>query len=388
MRHALFVALLLTGTAWTAGAQGTTDTEKVEAQSSPPVEANKAVSPPVAATQPPDTDAASASEPKSTDGPVGDDPVSPAAVPKDRMPALTLAVKPAEASVGEIVSWQLTVKRKKEDSVHLEGGASFGGLEIKSKDKSETPGPDGWVMETLTVSLVGFDPGDITIPKQKLTVVDFEGHLAEITTEESFVSIKSLIANEPEPKLKEDTGQGETVLEKDYLLLWILGIIGGIALVAVMTLVGRKLWSMRRPKPAPPPPPPRPAEEIANAKLEALRLSNLLAEGDIKEFHVRLSEAIREYLGNRFHFDSLELSSEELILAIRKINLTRTEYELILDFLGETDLVKFAKSLPTVQESEDLLTQSFGFVERTTPKTAPTAPAEKPTPENKEAGRA
>jgi hypothetical protein len=127
---------------------------------------------------------------------------------------------------------------------------------------------------------------------------------------------------------------------------------------------------MRKPKPLPPPPPPRPAEEIAFEKLGALKRSNLLTEGQIKEFHVRLSEAVREYIGNRYRFDSLEMSSEELIQAIRRINMSRAEYELILDFLGETDLVKFAKALPSVHESEDLLTQSFGFVERTTPKEA------------------
>ena len=313
-----------------------------------------------------DTEAPAEALPSTDTDDEGD--VSPAAVPADRMPTLQLSISPKEASVGEAITWQLTVKRKAEDTVHLEGGASFGGLEVKSKDKSDSPLSDGWVQETLKVELIGFDPGDITIPGQKLTVVDFEGHLAEITTDESFVTVKSLIANEPEPALKEDTGPGETVMEKDYLLLWILGILGGIIVVAALTLLGRKLWAMRKPKQAPPPPPPRPAEEIAFEKLDALKGSPLLAEGEFKEFHVRLSEAVREYLGNRYRFDSLELSSEELIWAIRKIDLSRSDYDLILDFLGETDLVKFAKALPTVQASEDLLAQSFGLVERTTPK--------------------
>ena len=317
-----------------------------------------------------------------------DSSASPAAVPADRMPTMDLQVKPKEVTVGQEITWQLTVKHKKDDAVHLEGGATFGGLEIKDKHRSETPAEDGWVLETLAVSLIGFDPGDITIPKQKLTLVDFEGHIADLETPESFVTVKSLLANEPEPKLKEDKGPGEVVMEKDYLLLWILGILAGIAVTAGLTLLGRKLWAMRKPKQAPPPPPPRPAEEIANEKLEALRRSNLLPEGHIKEFHVRLSEAVREYIGNRFHFDSMELSSEELILAIRKINITRTEYELILDFLGETDLVKFAKALPTVPESEDLLEHAFGFVERTTPKTTPPEADKASASQQKEADRA
>ena len=50
-------------------------------------------------------------------------------------------------------------------------------------------------------------------------------------------------------------------------------------------------------------------------------------------------------------------------------------FDHLVGFLEETDLVKFAKMLPSVAASEDLLSQSFRFVERTTPKTAtPTEP--------------
>ncbi len=290
------------------------------------------------------------------------------AIPKDRMPKIKLEVAPKTVTVGEVVHWRLEVVRRKEDRVHLPSTASFGGLEIKSKDKREAPPEGDWVRETLEVSLVAFEPGDIVVPAQKLTAVDVDGNLSELETKEAHVTVKSLIANEPEPALKEDAGPGEVVMEKDYLMLWIAGTLAAIGLVVLLTLIGMKLWSMRKPKAAPPPPPPRPAEEIALEKLEALKRSTLLEEDKIKEFHVRLSEAVREYIGNRYGFDSLELSSEELILALRKVSITKVEYDMVLDFLGETDLVKFAKVLPTVIESKDLLDQSFGFVDRTTPK--------------------
>ncbi len=303
---------------------------------------------------------------------VADDTVLKSAIPKELMPEFALQVTPSEAMLGEAVVWRLTVKRKKDVSVHLEGGTSFGGLELKSRDKSESPLGGDMIMETLSVSLVGFEPEDVTIPAQKITIVDSQGRVSEFMTEKSFVVIKSLLGNEPEPKLKEDEGQGEVVMEKDYLLLWIMGIIAAIGIVAVLTLLGRRLWAMRKPKSLPPPPPPRPAEEIAFEKLDALKRSNLLAEGEIKEYHIRLSETVREYVGNRFNFDSLEMSSEELIQTVRRLNLPSTEYQLIIDFLAETDLVKFAKVLPTLQESEDLLKHAYGFVERTTPKIATT----------------
>ncbi len=297
-------------------------------------------------------------------------PESPAApeLPADRAPTVTLKVEPQEVGVGEVVIWRVTVKHRVGDRVHLSSGASFGSLEVRTKDVTAGETQGDWMEEVLSVELIGFEPEEVSIPAQKLTVVDVEGRIKEIETETSKVTVKSHIANEPEPQLKEDQGPGEPVFEKDYTLIWILGILGGAGVVALLTLLGRWLWSKRRPRPEPPPPPPRPAEEIAREKLKALRESNLLELGQIKDFHVRLSEAIREYLGNRYRFDSLERSTEELIVELKNSTIGRVDFEYTSEFLGETDLVKFAKMIPTLEESRALLDKSFEFVEKTTPR--------------------
>jgi hypothetical protein len=298
------------------------------------------------------------------------DPKAPSApeIPSDRIPTFSLSVEPGEVAIGEVINWRLKIKHRVGDRVHLSNGASFGALEARSKQVKTSESAGDWVEEVLEVQLVGFEPGDVETPAQKLTVVDVDGRLKEMETDSASVVIKSLIANEPEPKLKEDQGPGEKVFERDYTLLWILAILAGIGVVALLTLLGRWLWSKRRPKPAPPPPPPRPAEEIALEKLKALRQSGLLEEGNIKEFHVRLSETIREYLGNRYRFDSLERSTEELVTELRRTTIGKIEFEATVEFLQDTDLVKFAKMIPSLDESRGLLEKSFEFVEKTTPK--------------------
>ncbi len=289
-------------------------------------------------------------------------------IPAERMPTLSLKVEPKEVSVGEVVYYRLNIKRRVADRVHLGSSASFGSLEVRSKEVKTLDTSGDWIQETLEVQLIGFIPEDVTIPSQKLTVVDNKGNLGEIQTEETQVSVKSHIANEPEPALKADQGPGEKVFEKDYTLLWVLGILGGAGIVVLLTLLIRWLWARRRPKPEPPPPPPRPAEEIALEKLTALKQSKLLEEGHIKEFHVRLSETIREYVGNRYRFDSLELSTEELVSKLGSATIEPDEYTNVVAFLSETDLVKFAKMILTLDESDSLLAKSFEFVEKTTPK--------------------
>jgi hypothetical protein len=295
------------------------------------------------------------------------------AIPAERRPALTLSVAPKSASVGEAIVWRADVRHRIADGVHLSNSADFGAFEVQDK-KIEAGKPDGeWVVTSMEIRLVAFETGSLVIPAQAIAIVAEGGAVGTLATDAVKVEVKSLIANEPEPKLKDDKGPGEKVLVEDYTLLYILGAVGcGVALV-LLTLLARWLWSKRRPKPAPPPPPPRPAEEIALEKLEALRASAHLAEGRHKLFHILLSEAFREYLGNRYRFDSLERSTEELLVELRARRLELALYRRVIDFLSETDLVKFAKYVPDLAESSRLLDAAFALVNDTTPKPEPAA---------------
>jgi hypothetical protein len=287
--------------------------------------------------------------------------------PPDRIPQIDLSVQPTEVTVGEVVYWRLAIARHHDVQVRLGTEASFGGLEVRSKQVSSQEVSGDLVNEVMEVQLIGFEPGEMEIPAQVVTAVDRGGQIEELTTDAVTVSIKSLIANEPEPKLREDMGPGEKVIVKDYLLLWILGVLVGIGFVVATTLLIRRLIAMRRSKSDVFVPPPRPAEEIALEKLTLLRGSALLDEGQVKLFHVRLSEAVREYLGNRYLFDSLELSTEELAVTLRATTIKSDDFDAVGEFLGVTDLVKFAKVVLSREESLDLLDQSVAFVHKTTP---------------------
>ncbi len=289
-------------------------------------------------------------------------------IPAEKMPVLELEVRPKEVAVGEVIHWSLEVRRLAEHSVHLSSGASFGDLELREKRAETVPAEDGWVTETLDVELLGFAAGEHEIPEQTLSVVDEAGRIVKVTTPGARVVVKSLIANEPEPELKADQGPGVSVYQKDYTLVWVLSILGGALVVALLTLLGRYLWSRRRPRPGPPPPPPRPAEEIALEKLEALERAGLVEEGRLKEYHVRMSEAVREYLGNRYGFDSLEMSTQELRAALKRTHIETWAFERACELLEETDLVKFAKYVLGEEESKTLLARAVDLVRRTTPR--------------------
>ena len=101
--------------------------------------------------------------------------------------------------------------------------------------------------------------------------------------------------------------------------LWPVYIAGGLlaaALGALLTmLIVRRLRARRGERPGPP---PRPAHEVALERLDRLGAYGFLENADNRPFYFAVSEIIREYLGGRFGFDSLEMTTDELVAELRR----------------------------------------------------------------------
>ena len=76
----------------------------------------------------------------------------------------------------------------------------------------------------------------------------------------------------------------------------------------------RKLRARRGDRPGPP---PRPAHEIALERLDRLGAYGLLEDADNRPFYFAVSEVIRDYLGARYGFDSLEMTTDELVAELQ-----------------------------------------------------------------------
>ena len=78
-------------------------------------------------------------------------------------------------------------------------------------------------------------------------------------------------------------------------------------------------------------------------KLRKLKKTNYLEEKKYKSFYTALSDLFREYLEFRFNIQALESTSDDLVLKLKKHKITQNW---MLDFINESDLVKFAKYIP------------------------------------------
>lgn len=142
------------------------------------------------------------------------------------------------------------------------------------------------------------------------------------------------------------------------------------ALAALALLASRLRRRAARAHPVPPPPP----HEIALEELERLRARRLIEEGAFKEYYSRLSAIVRAYVERRFGLRSPEMTTEEFLLtSARSGRLDHAHRALLGEFLTESDLVKFARHLPTIEASARAWASARRFVEETASSAGGTA---------------
>ena len=277
-----------------------------------------------------------------------------------------------EIHVGDRAELRVTVIHEKEVTVNLPAGLSLHDDVKVLKRRTQEPETldNGKVKQEFILQLAPFSVGELELAPIRVIYTYPKGGassggapaMSEVATEPVVLRVKSLMANEPSPRLKPNDAP-VVVLEENRTLKIVLIVIGavlaGILLGFLLFLFLRK--RRRRPKPAPP---PRPAHEVAFEKLRRLADSSLRDEERYTDFYFGVSEAFREYLGNRYDFDSLEMTTTELMDAMSKVAPHDLSLEELREFSEECDLVKFAKYKPTRKEADDVLSAAFDMVER------------------------
>jgi hypothetical protein len=138
-----------------------------------------------------------------------------------------------------------------------------------------------------------------------------------------------------------------------------VGILGLILLVLV--IYGLVRWSRReRVKKAPPSEPPKPEDEVALNSLLALEKSTTLSKGEFKAYYFKTSEILKAYIGARFGFDALEMTTRELKDELaRHFSEPHPELDTLLLLL---DRVKFTDHVPVGEEAIQIIPEARKFV--------------------------
>jgi hypothetical protein len=293
-----------------------------------------------------------------------------AAAPDPDAPTVTARADRAQAHVGDAITVTVTAIGRRAVAVNLPGTLELGAFSLLDRKEAEQDLGDGRMRREFTLVVAAYEPGEHELPGVPVTYLGKGGDPRTARTPPVPIKIASLIANEPEPALKENAPPVR-VFEQDLLLAYIAGGLGAAALGALLAFV--IVRRMRARVALRPGPPPRPAHEIALEKLDRLGSYGFFENADNRPFYFAVSEIIREYLGARFGFDSLELTTDELLAELR----ARAEHQLgsrfaeIRGWLSACDLVKFAKISPSASEARGTLETAIRIVSSTRPRLEP-----------------
>lgn len=109
--------------------------------------------------------------------------------------------------------------------------------------------------------------------------------------------------------------------------------------------------------------PKEPAHVIAIRALEELHNRKLWQNHKYKEYYTILSDILREYLFRRYGVAAMEMTTDEIVVALRELVLTDKQRGDVAELLRESDLVKFAKHIPEEDSPEASYYKVYYFVE-------------------------
>lgn len=288
-------------------------------------------------------------------------------------PTVAARVQAADAvHVGDSITLVVTAISRRTVPVNLPSTMELGAFTVLDRKETEQDLGDGRVRHEFTLTLAAYEPGEKEIPAVEVTYLGKNGDVRTARTSPVPLKITSLIANEPEPALKDAAGPVVVLEENRILIYGAAGLFAAVLGALVTWLVVRRLRARVVVRPGPP---PRPAHEIALEKLDRLGQYGFLEDADNRPFYFAVSEVIREYLGARYGFDSLELTTDELVDELRR----KAGRELLLGeiqgWLAACDLVKFAKISPSANEARGTLETALRIVTSTRPRSEPVPPA-------------
>ncbi len=108
-----------------------------------------------------------------------------------------------------------------------------------------------------------------------------------------------------------------------------------------------------------------PADLEAIEHLQRLEKENLWQKGEFKKYYTKLTDILRVYIHRRYHLNSLEMTSVELIDELNRYEQNFNAMNMIQYILNIADLAKFAKYEPINDENIESIKYSYSFINLT-----------------------
>jgi hypothetical protein len=144
--------------------------------------------------------------------------------------------------------------------------------------------------------------------------------------------------------------------------------LGLLGLILVAGLIWLIVWSSRKRAPLQVVEKPEvilPPHVLALQELEKLALKKLWQEGRIKEYYTGITDILRNYIYGRYGIGAPEMTTDEIIVALKRKDISETMKQKLREILVLSDLVKFAKENPMPNDHEFCFSASVDFIKET-----------------------
>ena len=289
-------------------------------------------------------------------------------------PGLLTQIDPTVISVGDPVTLVVTVTHDADARVVWPDPLELDPFELVDMRLLE-PVPDGdRVRSSAELTVTAFDLGELTLPAFEVELVDAAGDSLSLATDAAIVTVET-VGRDEGGDIRDIKGPLAIPFGVMTLLPWLAGL---VLLGAACYWLYRRYRHRDRPEVSVPVVPPRPAYEIAYAALDALAASRLLELGEVKTYHIRVSDIVRVHVEGRFGVEAMEMTTGQVLNELRRAGVAGGVVSNFRQLLDHCDLVKFARFRPDVPASRDLVPLGRRLVDMTRPAQAipALAPAE------------
>lgn len=287
----------------------------------------------------------------------------------DALEALPIAVDTPDAvTLGDVATISIRVIADVGDSVAVPE-QSLTPFEVLETQSATQDLGDGHIEFSFQLGLLALQVGTHEVGPIEIRRTTAAGELQALETPTVSIGVNSLIANEPNAEFKPPS-KPHSIEQPDYTLAWVGGILLAMLIGGLLAWLGSRWWR-RRDRPATPPPPAVPPWEIAARELRDLERTRerMIASGETDAWVDRVSDVVRKYLGDRFGFDGLESTTDEISHELHRAVLVGIDGDDATRFLAGCDLVKFAQAPLAEEASREVITDAFRLVERSRPVT-------------------
>ena len=279
-------------------------------------------------------------------------------------PRIRTELDTALVSVGDRMEFTVRVEHDPDAIVVWPDSLDLGSVEVLGVELLPSAREGARAITAARFTLAAFELGDLDIPSVDVRVEMPDGSSTTLSTDTYVITVQSVGLDES-GDLRGIRGPLAIPLNVIYILSWIL-------LLALLGGLGYRLWLKRRPVEVSPRRSvviPRFPHEDAYEALDRLEASDLVARGEIKEYHILASEIIRTYVEGRFGVYALEMTTGEVVEGLRGAGaaLPDDAVQAFQGFASRWDLVKFAKLRPSPDACRDIIVAARAFVDRTQP---------------------